>query len=723
MGFYAITALINAIVGSLIGPFVYFKNPKGAANRIFALVCLNVAIWSYSYFFWQISTTETAALFWSRALMIGAIFIPISYLHFILELLGKIQKKKKLLIFGYLVFFFFFLVNFTSLFIEGVSPKLNFNFWPNVGILYSPFLLLWFFYAFYAIFLLLKEYPISLGVKKSQIRYVLIGTIIGYLGGATNYFLWYDIPIPPIGNWTTALYLGIVTYAIVKYRFMDIRFALGRGAVYAFSFINIIALAFFLMFLNNQFFSAVSFNITGSLILIISILLFQPVFRFFEKLASKYFYYTFYNYQKVLIDLGRGLARVLDLDKLSSLIVKTLMETMKLDRTIILLKGAETKEYRIQKNIGFREENGISLVKDNFLTLWLEKTQNPLVYEELSLIIKDTIQKEEKRKLEKLKSNMKSIEAALCLPLFAEEKIKGMIVLGKKISGDPYSEQDINLLAALSNQASIAFQNAKLYSEVEDLSKNLEKKVKEQTKDLQKAYEELKVLDKAKSEFISMASHQLRTPLTAIKGYISMLLEGSYGDLPEESKEKMKNVFISNERLIKIVNDLLNISKIELGKMDIEKKPIQVEETIDSVYQEMKPQAEKKNLKLVWQRPEKLLPRVEADELKIRQVVSNLIDNALRYTREGEIEIKSKKTNSAIQISIRDTGEGLTKKEEKWIFEGFTRGKVGIARWIEGAGLGLYVAKKYIELHQGKIWAVSPGKGKGSAFYVELPIK
>ena len=160
MGFYAITALINAIVGSLIGPFVYFKNRKGVINKTFALFCLTIVIWSYSYFFWQISTTETAALFWSRALMIGAIFIPISYLHFILGLLNKIQKKKKILIFGYLVFFFFFLVNFTSLFIEGVKPKLNFNFWPDAGILYLPFLLLWFFYALYAIFLLLKEHSI-----------------------------------------------------------------------------------------------------------------------------------------------------------------------------------------------------------------------------------------------------------------------------------------------------------------------------------------------------------------------------------------------------------------------------------------------------------------------------------------------------------------------------------------------------------------------------------
>lgn len=111
------------------------------------------------------------------------------------------------------------------------------------------------------------------------------------------------------------------------------------------------------------------------------------------------------------------------------------------------------------------------------------------------------------------------------------------------------------------------------------------------------------------------------------------------------------------------------------------------------------------------------------DSLKIRQVILNLIDNATRYTQKGEIEIQANKTNTKILISVRDTGEGLTKEEKGKIFEGFTRGAVGIAYWIEGAGLGFYVAKKYVDLHRGKIWAESKGKGKESTFYFELPVK
>jgi signal transduction histidine kinase len=243
------------------------------------------------------------------------------------------------------------------------------------------------------------------------------------------------------------------------------------------------------------------------------------------------------------------------------------------------------------------------------------------------------------------------------------------------------------------------------------------------TIELQKTYEELKVLDKAKSEFISMASHQLRTPLSATKGYISMIIEGSYGPLSEKIKEKMENVFQSNERLIKIINDLLNISKIELGKMETEIKPTKIEELIQSCYEEMKMEIEKKKLKFIFEKPKISLPKINIDPLKIRQVILNLIDNAIHYTPKGEIEIKAEKINSSIQISVRDTGEGLTEEERRTIFEGFTRGSAGITHFIEGAGLGLYIAKKYIELHRGKIRVESEGKGRGSTFYVELPIR
>ena len=720
---FAIGAFITGILAAFFGVFVYFKNRKRPENQIFGVMSLSLTIWAINFGFWQMTVDKTTAFLFVHLLMIGSIFIPIFYIHYILTLLNLVQEKKKFLIIGYLITLIFLLFNFTPYMVRDLRPVLSFPYWPEGGVLFHVWLLWFLITLSYGLYILIKKLGESKGIKREQIKYVILASSISFGGGLTIFPLWYKIPCPPIGIFVIFLYPLILAYAILRYRFMDIRLVLGRGAIYALSFITIIALAFLLIFLSNQFASNVPFNITGPLILIISILLFQPVFRFFEKLASKYFYYTFYSYQAVLTDLGRKLTQFLDLDKLSSLIVSTLMNTMKLDKTVVLLREPGDGEYIIQKNIGFREENGISLVKDNFLTVWLERTQKPLVYEEISLIIRDTTDKEEKERLEQLKSNMKRIEAALCLPLFLEEKIIGMIVLGNKLSGEPYSTQDIELLTNLANQASIALQNAKLYSEVKGFSKKLEREVEKATKELKEAYEELKALDKAKSEFISIASHQLRTPLTAIKGYISMMLEKTYGKPPEKMERPLKNIYTSNERLIKLVNDLLNVSRIEAGRMEMELEKLSLEEIITSVVEELKNIVRNKDIYLKFEKPEKALPKILADREKIRQVIMNVIDNAIRYTEQGGITVKIKDLKSKIQIVVSDTGTGLTKYELSKMFESFSRGAAGTKLYTEGVGLGLYVAKRFVEMHNGKIWAESKGRDKGSTFYIELPLK
>ena len=722
MNFYAISALVNFITSFTLGIFVIFKSRK-SKNFSFFIFCFFVAFWSLGYYFWQISTTAAEALFWSRALMASAIFIPVAYLQFVYALVEILERKKRFIIFSYFLFFIFFLINFTPYFVSHLEPLLNFKFWPIAGPLYSLFLAVWFFYIIYSTYLLYRKYRTSSGIIRLQIRYVIMGMIIGFAGGSTNYFLWYRIPIPPVANILVSVYVGAITYAIVRYRLMDIRFVLGRGAIYFFSFVVVVSSALGLISLNEQSGQPLSASASGALIIIFSILLFQLSFKFFEKLASRYFFYTFYSYQTVLTELGEKLTRVLDLDKLSFLIVNTLIKTMKLDRTVILLKEEGNGDYQIQKNIGFKEENGISLVKNNFLTTYLEKNQKPVVYEELSLIIKDTYQGEDKERLEELRNNMKKIEAALCLPLLMENKIIGMIVLGSKISGEPYSTQDINLLTALANQASISLQNAKLYDQVHDLSENLQEKVDEQIQELRKAYEELKKLDQAKSEFISIASHQLRTPLTTIKGYISMILEKSYGQMSRKIKKPLENINVSNERLIKLVNDLLSVSRIEAGKIELDLAKVSIEKTIAEVIDELAIIAEKKKIYLKFKKAGKPLPEITADKDKIRQVIINLIDNAIRYTNQGGITAVCRAEKGKCKIEITDTGEGMTEEEISKLFESFSRGKAGPRFWTEGAGLGLYIAKKFVEMHQGRIWAKSAGKNKGSTFHIELPIK
>ncbi len=240
---------------------------------------------------------------------------------------------------------------------------------------------------------------------------------------------------------------------------------------------------------------------------------------------------------------------------------------------------------------------------------------------------------------------------------------------------------------------------------------------------LKKTYVKLQKLDKAKSEFISIASHQLRTPLTAVKGYISMIIEGDYGKMPKEAVRPMHNVYASNERLIKLVNSLLNLSRLEAGKIKIEKAKFAVQDMLKSIVVEFSSQAKERGIKLTFAKPKEKIPIVNADQQKLRQVVANLIDNALKYTEQGSVKVTLSKEKKNVKILVIDTGEGMTEEELGQVFESFSRAGAGKRMFIEGAGLGLYVARKFITMQKGKIWAESAGKGKGSTFHILLPIK
>ena len=223
MLFYAITGLINAILGTLLGLVVYFKNKEANINKTFARFCVAVAIWSYCYFLWQISTTYESAIFWSRALMMGSIFIPVTFFHFVITFLSLDQVKKKLLFFGYTLSFIFLILNFTPLFVKNVEPALSFPYWPKPGIAFHFFHLMFVSYAFYFWYLLAKTYQKSKGIQKVQIKYILTGSLVGFIGGATNHFLWYNILIPPFGNFAPALGFLLVGYAVLKHHLMNIR--------------------------------------------------------------------------------------------------------------------------------------------------------------------------------------------------------------------------------------------------------------------------------------------------------------------------------------------------------------------------------------------------------------------------------------------------------------------------------------------------------------------
>ena len=231
-----------------------------------------------------------------------------------------------------------------------------------------------------------------------------------------------------------------------------------------------------------------------------------------------------------------------------------------------------------------------------------------------------------------------------------------------------------------------------------------------------------KLVEKLKTEFVSLAAHQLRTPLSAIKWTIKMVLEGDLGSINKEQREFLEDAYKSNERMINLINSLLNVSRIEEGRYIFNPVLADIEEITERVISSYKQESQKKEIKIEFERPEKKLPKVVLDIEKIQIVIDNLLKNALKYTlRGGKVTISLKSGKKEIEFSIKDNGVGIPENQQKRIFTKFFRATNIKKMDTTGSGLGLYITKNIIKAHGGKIWFTSK-EGKGTTFYFTIPI-
>lgn len=232
-----------------------------------------------------------------------------------------------------------------------------------------------------------------------------------------------------------------------------------------------------------------------------------------------------------------------------------------------------------------------------------------------------------------------------------------------------------------------------------------------------------KRIERMKTEFVSLSAHQLRTPLSAIKWTLKMLLDGDLGVITKEQREFIEKTYQSNERMIKLINDLLNVTRIEEGRYLYKPTFSQIENIVQSVISSLKPEIKKREIKLQFQKPREKLPRVRVDREKIGLAINNLLDNAIRYSSVGgRVIVSLKQIKDKIEFSVKDSGVGIPKDQQQRIFTKFFRGANAIRMETEGTGLGLFITKNIIEAHGGKIWFESEEK-KGTTFRFTLPVE
>jgi signal transduction histidine kinase len=336
-----------------------------------------------------------------------------------------------------------------------------------------------------------------------------------------------------------------------------------------------------------------------------------------------------------------------------------------------------------------------SIIQKSIHRLEIEYTNSfeKLIFGAISSNIAKKIQK---------RLNIKTFSSS---PIVYRGKVIGVLISGFAKPISKISAEEKKMISSISDQAAIAIENAKLYQEIE------------------KANIKLKELDKLKNEFLSIASHQVRTPLSIIKGYISLLRGKKAGEISEQQDHFMKNIQEANDQLINIINDFLNLSRIEQKRMKLEISESDVKKTIEQVLERLNHEAELKNIKLNFIKEVQDIPKINIDEPKMIEVITNLVDNAIKYSpKKSEIKVTLKKDGDRLKISVTDHGIGIPEDFRDKLFQKFSRAHNAIQHQPNGNGIGLFLVKKIIDAHHGKL-SVSSKEGKGTTLTVYLNYK
>ncbi len=318
----------------------------------------------------------------------------------------------------------------------------------------------------------------------------------------------------------------------------------------------------------------------------------------------------------------------------------------------------------------------------------------------------DVFENTKQELLDTLKNNLK-IASLYITKLESRGNLTGVMVVG--LTEVIPKINDIELIERLAQPTGIAIQNRLLYEENQEI-------VNELTQTNQK----LKEIDSTKDEFISMASHQLRTPLTSMKGYVSMVLEGEFGEINDQQKAMLQQAFDSSQRMVYLISDLLNVSRLRTGKFNITRSETDLSEIVDSEIKQLMPNAQNRKVRLYYTKPLNF-PSVWLDETKTRQVIMNFMDNALYYTPAGgRVDIELVSTAEYVRFTVKDTGLGISKKDQPYLFTKFYRAQNARKMRPDGTGLGLYMAKKIIIAQGGSI-IFNSQENQGSTFGFEFP--
>lgn len=706
-----VITFVTSIAQILVCLFVLSQGRKNLSNLLFFFIGLATLGWALSNYFVITSLDSSNLIHIVRTLLFFVVIQNAFFYLFAITFPGLRWNHSKKHLFAY--------ASFTVLAaIATLSPYVFTSLEVANGVpvtVAGPAILIFIAHAVFSISLafraLIKKTRKAAGIQKTQLQILLFASFLTWvLVPITNFAITpllqttIFIKIAPI---YTLLFASIIAYAIVAKKLFDIKLVVARSIAYLLSLVVIgSAYGGTVYILSEVFEDTINLNSQRALLIafaLVTALFFQPIRGFFDRVTNKVFFRDAYDPQSFLDQLNKTLVGNIEIGILLRHTAIVIEENIKAD-CHIYVRETETTPSRIMGTSKMQlKTRAFELIRDELATI----PDKVVVTDELEGHYADL-----KKALE---SCNVAVISSLVTSYATNQEATAYLMLGPKKSGNSYSKKDTRIIGIITDELLIAIQNALRFEEIQSFNITLQNRINDATAKLKRSNEKLQEMDETKDEFISMASHQLRTPLTSVKGYLSMVLDGDAGKISETQQQLLNQAYVSSQRMVYLIADLLNVSRLKTGKFIINAAPTNLADMVESEITQLTQVAKSRNLTLTFNKPENF-PELMLDETKTRQVVMNFVDNAIYYTPSGgKIKIELTTDRSSVYFIVKDNGLGVPKAEQAHMFSKFYRATNAQKARPDGTGLGLFMAKKVITDQGGTILFEST-ENKGSTF-------
>jgi signal transduction histidine kinase len=706
---HSLLPLVAFVLNVSLAALSLLRNPGSRLNRVFAYFAAGMALWNFGSFLLRTSPDEWTAYFAEILIHVGVIAIPAFYYHFVLIFLDSTTRHRPSLVLVYLIAFIYELINLsgTPLFMTGV--KMTYWGWaPATGPLYLPYFLFFNFFMFFGVYQLTKAHRgIDSSFRKNRGTLILLGTVVSMAGAFVDFARFiasrfvpaadYVYPVGIPANMIFALMLGT---SIVRYRLFAVTVAVKKTAVY--TLVGTVltgVLALFTKIVEDYF----HLKEASALWMVVPIggvitLLISPLGKGLDDRIQRLTFSKRQGCYETLLQLSKRMSSILNFNELVDTLVHGLVRGIPATHATLMIHDPATGAFvNSREETTLEEGSTVDAIRaDSPVVQWLTSVEGLLVKEEVKLNPRIA------KYFETAEGELEAIKAALVVPLKVENKLNGILLLGEKLSGEIYDDQELDMLLLLATQAAISLENARLYE------------------NLATSNARLLEASRLKSQFLANMSHELRTPLNSIIGFSKVLLNRLDGELTERQDAYVRSVHNSSRHLLELINSILDFSRIEAGKFEMRTERLDILDIVEECVETSMPLVRDKRVKLEKDLPVDLA-HVQGDRMRIKQVLLNLISNAIKFTHAGRVLVQVRPEGDAVHVSVADTGIGISPADLQRLFEPFQRLDNPLAQQADGTGLGLAISKKFVELHHGRIWAESR-ESQGSTFHFTLPL-